>query len=270
MHYAKHVETLLIMFTILCALFNKVAYAAPLPHAVSGVLTHCDKPVIDHLLVEAKIDGRLVAATYTKDGRFGYDPYFKVPADDPFTPEAEGGRDGDVVQLYLDGAIFLEFIFESGRISNYVEDVSFLFNEPPVAFTKTSLRGVVGYSVLFDASDSIDPDSAELMYSWSHDDGSTIVGETVSHAFYTVGEHVSSLTVSDSQGLEDIIDVSITIEPPLGPCSWVNSATEGGKQLKVATNGGETTVWLSTLDPTTVSVLQFDEVFLCHPFPLFQ
>ena len=99
LHYAKLVKTLLLMVTILGALSSHSVYAAPLPHAVSGILTSGDEPVMDYLLVDAKIDGRLVAATYTKDGRFGYDPYFKVPADDPFTPEADGGKDGDMVEV---------------------------------------------------------------------------------------------------------------------------------------------------------------------------
>jgi hypothetical protein len=267
LHYAKLVETLLLAVTILGALSSQAAYAAPLPHAVSGVLTHGDEPVMDHLLVEAKIGGRLVAATYTKDGRFGYDPYFKVPADDPFTQETEGGKDGDTVQLHLDGTMFLEFTFESGRISNYVEDISNLFNNPPVAVTETSLRGVVGYSVLLDASSSTDPNGGELTYTWSHDDGSTTAGETTSHTFYTVGEHTTTLTVSDPQGLEDRSDVTITVEPPPSPCGWTNSAAEGGRQMKVATEEGKTTVWLTTLDPTTVSVLQFDETFLHKSLP---
>ncbi len=267
LHYAKLMKTLLFTVTILGALSSGAAYAAPLPLAVSGVLTMGDEPVMDQLLVEAKIDGRLVAATYTKDGRFGYDPYFKVPADDPFTPENEGGKDGDTVQLHIDGTLFLEFAFESGRISTFVEDVSNLFNDPPVAYTETSLRGVVGYSVLLDASGSIDPNGGELTYKWSHDDGSTTVGEITSYTFYAVGEHVTTLTVSDPQGLEDRIDVAVTVEPPPGPCGWTQSAAEGGRQMKVTLEGGETTAWLTTLDPMTVSVLKFDKTFLQNQLP---
>jgi len=267
LHYAKLVETLLLAVTMLGALSSNLVYAAPLPHAVSGVLTFGDEPVMDHLLVEAKIDGRLVAATYTKDGRFGYDPYFKVPADDPFTPESEGGLDGDTVQLYLDGAMFLEFTFDSGRITNYVEDVSGLFNDPPEALTETRLTGVLGYSVLLDASGSTDPNTGELTYTWSHDDGSTSAGEVASHTFHTVGAHTTTLTVSDPQGLEDSVDVEITVEPPPGPCGWANLDAEGGRQTKIAMDEEETTVWLTTLDPTTVSMLKFDEIFLRSHLP---
>ena len=267
LHYAKLMKTLLFTVTIIGALSSGAAYAAPLPHAVSGVLTHGDEPVMDHLLVEAKIDGKLVAATYTKDGRFGYDPYFKVPADDPFTPEAEGGKDGDTVKLCLDGTLILEFTFESGRISNFVEDISNLFNDPPVASTETSIRGVVGYSVLLDASGSTDPNGGDLTYTCSHGDGSTTVGEITSHTFYEFGGHTTTLTVSDPQGLDDSADVTITVEPPPGPCGWAHSAAEGGRQMKVTTEGWETTAWLTTLDPTTVSVFQFDEAFLHNNLP---
>ena len=37
--------------------------------------------------------------------------------------------------------------------------------------------------------------------------------------------------------------------------------------MKITTEGGETTAWLTTLDPTTVSVLQFDEAFLHNNLP---
>jgi PKD repeat protein len=268
LHYAKLTEMLLLTVAILGALSSHPVYAAPLPHAVSGVLTFGDEPVMDHLLVEAKISDRIVAATYTKDGRFGYDPYFKVPADDPFTPETEGGREGDAVQLYLDGAMFLEFTFESGRITNYVEDLSYLFNDPPTALTETHLTGVLGYSVLLDASGSTDPNGDELTYTWSHDDGSTSTGEIASHVFHTVGAHTTTLTISDLQGLEDSLDVEITIEPPPGPCSWTNSVAEGGRQMKIAINEDETTVWLTTLDPTTVSILKFNKIFLSNHLPI--
>ncbi len=267
LHYARLVETLLIAVTMLGALSSHAVYAAPLPHAVSGVLTFGDEPVTDNLLVEAKIDGRLVAATYTKDGRFGYDPYFKVPADDPFTPETEGGLDGDTVHLYLDGAMFLEFTFESGRITNYVEDVSTLFNDPPEAHTETRLTSVLGYSVLLDASGSTDPNTGELTYTWSHDDGSTSTGEATSHTFHTVGAHTTTLTVFDPQGFEDSVEVEIMVEPPPGPYGWANLDVEGGRQTRIAMDEGETTVWLTTLDPTTVSVLTFDEVFLLNNLP---
>ena len=267
LHYAKLVKTLLLAVTILGVLSSGAAYAAPLPHAVSGVLTSGGEPVMDHLLVEAKIGGKLVAATYTKDGRFGYDPYFKVPADDPFTPGVDGGKDGDTVELYLDGTLFLEFTFESGRISNFVEDISNFFNDPPVASTETSLRGVVGYSVLLDASESTDPNDGDLTYRWSHGDGSTNVGEITSYTYYTVGGHTATLTVTDPLGLEDSADVTITVDPSPAPCGWTNSVAEGGRQMEVTTEGGETTVWLTTLDPTTVSVLQFDEAFLHNNLP---
>jgi PKD repeat protein len=242
-------------------------YAAPLPHAVSGVLTFGDEPVTDNLLVEAKIDGRLVAATYTKDGRFGYDPYFKIPADDPFTPEVEGGVEGDNVQLYLDGAMFLEFTFESGRITNYVEDVSALFNDPPDARIEKHLTGVLGYSVLLDASGSTDPNTGKLTYTWSHDDGSTSTGEVTSHTFHTVGLHTTTLTVSDPQGLEDSVNVEISVEPPLGPCGWTSLEAEGGRQTNIAIDEEDTTVWLTTLDTMTVSFLKFDGVFLRSRLP---
>jgi hypothetical protein len=245
---------------------TSLVHAEPLPHAVSCTLFIGDAPVQDNLLVEAKIDGVLYAATYTKDGRFGYDPYFKIPADTPYTEEVEGGRDGDAVQIYLDGEEILEFTFESGRISNFVEDISRLFNDPPVASTQTSLNGVIGYSVELDATGSYDPNTANLTYIWHHDFGAVSTGKITSVTYQMAGEYTTTLTVADPQGLEDSMNVEATILPQPAPTGWTQNNIEGGKQGTVSL-GEAASIWVTSLDSMTVSLLEFNRVFLDNRLP---
>ena len=243
-----------------------IVYAEPLPHAVSCVLSIGDAPVQDHLLVEARIDGVLYAATYTKDGRFGYDPYFKIPADMLYTEEVEGGRDGDTVHIHLDGEKILEFAFESGRISNFVEDVSDLFNDPPVASTQTSLNGVIGYSLMLDATGSYDPDAPNLTYTWRHEFGADTTGEVSSVTYQMAGEYTATLIVADPQGLEDSVNIDVTILPQPAPTGWSQQYIEGGRQSRVSL-GESASIWVTGLDSMDVSLLEFNRVFLDNRLP---
>jgi len=259
-------KTLILLLVASSVASASRVHAEPLPHAVSCVLSIGNAPVQDHLLVEARIDGVLYAATHTRDGRFGYDPYFKIPADDPHTEEVEGGRGGDTVKIYLDGEEILEFTFESGRISSFVEDVSDLFNHPPVASTKTSLTGVVGYSVKLDASGSYDPDTSSLTYTWRHEFGAVSIGEVASATYQMDGEYAATLTVADPQGLMDTVDVSVSILPQPAPTGWSQKDIIGGKQSTVSL-GEAASIWMTSLDSMTVSLLEFDRVFLEDGLP---
>ncbi len=266
MNHARTLKTLLLLLVAANVASTSIVHAEPLPHAVSCVLSIGDTPVQDYLLVEAIIDGVLYAATYTKDGRFGYDPYFKIPADTPYTEDVEGGRDGDTVQVYLDGEKILEFTFESGRISNFVEDVSDLFNDPPIAYTQTSLTGVVGYSVMLDATGSYDPNTPNLTYTWHHEFGADSTGELTLVTYQMAGEYTTTLTVSDPQGLEDSVNIEVTILPQPAPTGWSQQDIEGGKQNEVSLGGGVST-WVTSLDSMTVSLLEFNKIFLENRLP---
>ncbi len=266
MNHARTLKTLLLLLVAASTASTSIVHAEPLPHAVSCVLTIGDTPVQDHLLVEAKIDGILYAATHTKDGRFGYDPYFKIPADTPYTEDVEGGRDGDTVHIYLDGEEILEFTFESGRISNFVEDISDLFNDPPVASAQTSLTGVVGYSVMLDATESYDPNTANLTYTWRHEFGSDTTGELASVTYQMVGEYTATLTVADPQGLEDSVNIDVTILPQPAPTGWSQQDVEGGRQSQVSLDESAS-IWVTSFDSMTVSLLDFNRAFLDNGLP---
>jgi LEA14-like dessication related protein len=91
-------------------------------------------------------------------------------------------------------------------------------NNPPTArASATPTQGEAPLEVLFDASESSDPDEDIQQYVWRFKDGSAPgEGETVTHTFRTAGEYDVELVVIDSQGNRDTTTVTITVESRVG------------------------------------------------------
>ena len=68
----------------------------------------------DGVVIEAKIDGTAYSNTTTSSGRYGYDPVFVVPGDDPDTPGKEGATEGDLIAFYVGGTAATTARFTSG------------------------------------------------------------------------------------------------------------------------------------------------------------
>jgi hypothetical protein len=71
--------------------------------------------------VTAKINGvQYATGTIDSQGRYGYaTPLFRVPADNPDTPEKEGGTLGDTVQFFVGGIqAYQTFAFQTGGSTN--------------------------------------------------------------------------------------------------------------------------------------------------------
>ena len=109
-----------------------------------------------------------------------------------------------------------------------------LFNSVPVArITASLLSGTSPLAVLFDASDSYDPDAGGVIvaYLWEFGDGETDTGETVTHTFLATTEartFTVTLTVVDDQGGRGETSQTIEVlaggaEDPVGegaPVAW--------------------------------------------------
>jgi len=79
--------------------------AIPLaPHDFWGEVTINGSPAPDGTTVSAHI-GSLSWSTTTSGGSYGYAPAFQIDADDPATPEKEGGTEGDVIVFEVDGML---------------------------------------------------------------------------------------------------------------------------------------------------------------------
>jgi len=103
-----------------------------LPHQFWGAVTIDGVAASDGTEVEAKIDGITYEETTTSGGRYGWDPEFQVPADDPDTAQVEGGVNGDIVDFYVGGIYATNYVFSSGGADELDLAVTVLEPIPPM------------------------------------------------------------------------------------------------------------------------------------------
>ena len=98
------------MTLVLTILFVNVVVGIPgVPHQFYGEVKINGNPAPDG--VEIKVydadDNKYVAGTFTKEGKYGYEPIFYIP--DP-----EGNRAGHTLEFYVAGVKAMEYTFENG------------------------------------------------------------------------------------------------------------------------------------------------------------
>ena len=116
-------------------------------------------------------------------------------------------------------SVELEITDEDGNtdISSATIDVTEPNSESTVAsFTANPTDGAAPLDVAFDASDSFDPDGSIETYSWDFGNGVTDAGELASNTFYSGGEYVVTLTVTDDEGEEHTATETIVVEDGTG------------------------------------------------------
>jgi PKD repeat protein len=86
---------------------------------------------------------------------------------------------------------------------------------PPVAqFSYTPEKPLVNETVIFDASESYDPDGTIESYEWNFGDGSpneTLPTPLIEHAYSAPGNYTVTLVVTDNEGLEDSTSVVVRV-----------------------------------------------------------
>ena len=123
----KRLSTILLITIMLFSAVRAFA-VPPMPHQFYGDVYIDGLLASDGILVEAKIDGITYLSTTTLGGQYGYTPTFLVPADDPDTPEKEGGVSGDLVELYLDSTYAGSSAFyENGGVTWLEIDVTTVY-----------------------------------------------------------------------------------------------------------------------------------------------
>ncbi|MEM9718985.1 MAG: PKD domain-containing protein, partial [Bacteroidota bacterium] len=87
---------------------------------------------------------------------------------------------------------------------------------PEATFIATPTTGTAPLSVFFDATGSTDSDGQIVSYAWDFGDGTTGMGDTVSHIFTMAGTYTVRLLVTDDSAATDSFLVSITVNPGVG------------------------------------------------------
>jgi len=113
----KAITCYILLVAALTASFLNVQCVPQMPHRFYGYVTVDGAPAPDGTLITAKIAGVTYASTTTVDGKYGYTTAFNVPADDPDTPEKEGGQTGDTIEFYVAGKYATSYTFEYGGIT---------------------------------------------------------------------------------------------------------------------------------------------------------
>jgi len=126
---------------------------------------------------------------------------------------------GNVVHISenpFDGSVYLATLFP-GEIKR----ISFAGNlSPVIEVSSDTIYGTSPLTVVFDASESFDPDGDEIEFFWDFDDGNSATGSVTEHTFTSEDglpkSFRTTITVTDSTGnsSEKIVLVSVANTPP--------------------------------------------------------
>ena len=154
---------------------------------------------MDNFLYAVNPDGTEKWAFATKDGGFTSSPAI--------------GADGTIYTGSDEGDLYA-----FGTCDEQQEAVGGICVDPnhtPTArFTTSTVVGFVGIPLGFDAFYSTDPQNSIIGYSWDFGDGSpTGTSQSMSKIYNEAGTYTATLTVLDSEGLEDTTERQVVILP---------------------------------------------------------
>jgi len=112
-------------------------------------------------------------------------------------------------------------------------------NEPPVAdFVFSPQKGLFPLQVTFNASSSFDPDGQIVQYTWDFGDGTTGLGEIVSHTYMSWGSFPITLSIEDNRGSGDTKTKTIEVLRLLLPLNirWETFSDESMFLTRYITN----------------------------------
>ena len=83
--------------------------------------------------------------------------------------------------------------------------------QPPVADAGGTYTGEIGVAIMFDGTDSFDPDGSIATYDWDFGDGDTGTGASPSHVYSAGAGYDVTLTVTDDSGANAMDDTMAVI-----------------------------------------------------------
>lgn len=90
-------------------------------------------------------------------------------------------------------------------------------NKPPIADAGNDKRAKVGETIIFDASDSIDPDGTIVEYSWDFGDERSSNEKRAAHSYAIPGVFKVTLVVTDNDGATDRAVIYATVHEEESP-----------------------------------------------------
>jgi hypothetical protein len=127
-------------------------------------------------------------------------------------------------------------------------------NEPPVADAGGPYAEEIGRTIIFDASDSNDPDGIIDFYRWNFGDGtSEILNKQTTHSYTNSGKYSVTLTVIDNDGSSATNTTIAEIGPSQNkpPVANINGPYEGVYGETILFSGG------GSYDPDEEDILQY-------------
>jgi hypothetical protein len=109
-------------------------------------------------------------------------------------------------------------------------------NFEPKAKISAPSEGYLGQEILFDGSQSFDPNDDPLVFVWDFGDGVTSTDKKPTHIYQTPGEYLVTLTVDDGMSSSTATTTIKILSPPVGSTGrgFVYSGIPSGGEEKIS------------------------------------
>jgi len=131
-------------------------------------------------------------------------------------------------------------------------------NQPPKAVISAPAEAEIGETIIFDASDSTDPDGDAINFSWNFGDGNLGQGESASHAYQKKGKLKIILTAKDTAGAVTTAQQYIKIIDAAGAENTSETSGTDDSQIIVSEAlpnpaGSDEAEWIELYNPSAES-----------------
>jgi uncharacterized membrane protein len=201
------------------------AQPPPMPAAFYGTVTIGGSPAQDGTVVSAWI-GEVEYARATTSDVYGPGSYsLTVPADDPTTPDKEGGVDDDDIVFYVAGIEAAEATFESGKIARLdlaVAASPAAFEVSNLSITPASIEAGESVSISVDITNTGNLEGTYTLTLLI--DGAveatkdvTLAGGATASVTFRITKNVAGTYGVEVDGLTGSFQVTEPTEPPTTP-----------------------------------------------------
>jgi PKD repeat protein len=131
-----------------------------------------------------------------------------------------------------------------------------VINKAPILAFDIPKTGTMGELLVFDASDTIDPEQDSLSFTWDFGDGYTSILTTPSHIFAKTGRFTIRLSAKDTFGNEIKENKTITIGAPeiRGVVAGASSGTLELSEFMPNPKGSDENEWVEIFNPNNLPI----------------